>query len=403
MRTSFLAGLAALLMAAAPASADIVSGWVELAGRSPDGRPSLAPPQQDQTQRSAPALVALAAFEAANRADPRYRSWLGLAPAPGASGEAAVAQAAHDVLVSLLPAERVRLDQALELSLASIPDSAERSAGIALGTDTAAAVLKRNLFAGAEPEPYRPRSAPGEFAPPMPSLMAPWALRAQPLFLKSFDEVMPPAPPALTSERYARDLNETRTLGGIDQPGATPLAKTLASFLGGFNMDPMIERAAAAKPRLVDRARFWALVRMAQHDSNAATAAAKMKYQAWRPWNAIRNADRDDNPATTRDPLWEPVLTTPNHPEYPCGHCIASGLIATLLEPETRGPITVASDSMPWTAGMVFPDWPSFRAATSLARIQGGMHFRFSNEAGQEMGRKIALLARERFAPPLAR
>jgi hypothetical protein len=50
---------------------------------------------------------------------------------------------------------------------------------------------------------------------------------------------------------------------------------------------------------------------------------------------------------------------------------------------------------------MTFPDWASFLAATSLARIQGGMHFRFSNEAGQALGQRIGEMARARFAPPL--
>jgi hypothetical protein len=64
---------------------------------------------------------------------------------------------------------------------------------------------------------------------------------------------------------------------------------------------------------MVDRARLWALVRMAGLDANMAIAQVKMRYMTWRPLNAIRNADRDPNSETTRDPLWGPAMPTPNH------------------------------------------------------------------------------------------
>lgn len=178
----------------------------------------------------------------------------------------------------------------------------------------------------------------------------------------------------------------------MGQPGATPDARLRASFLGGFNLDAMVQSLVDAKPLLVDRARLWALIRMTQHDSNAITGIAKMRYMTWRPFNAIRNADRDDNPATERDAGWTPVLSTPNHPEYPCGHCVASATIAALLAAETDGPITVRSDATPGLAAMHFKDWPSFLEAASLARIQAGVHFRLANEAGQAAGRRIAEL-----------
>ncbi len=212
---------------------------------------------------------------------------------------------------------------------------------------------------------------------------------------------MPPPPPALSSATYAASYNETMRVGGVGQPGATPEARIAARFLGGFNLDAMVRQVAAARPRVVDRARLWALVRVAQHDANGMIAVAKMRYMTWRPYNAIRNGDRDDNPATERDANWEPVLTTPNHPEYPCGHCTMSGLMAGMLAPESKGPVSVPSDSAGYPATMTFADWPAFLRAASLARIQGGMHFRFSNDAGQAMGGRIAELARERFASPL--
>ena len=392
---------ALLATVAAPARADIVCDWIEVAGLAPDGRP-IPPPLQDQVARTAPALVALAMFEIANSVDHRYRSYAGIALARGIiDAETAVAAGAHAVLVRLRPEQKASLDQALALSLATKADDEVRRASIAWGVEVAGRI-HRDLFDGPALPPYRPNDVIGSFAPPSLPAITDWSLRAHPFFLRSIDEVMPEPPPALTSEVYARAFEETRRLGGVGQPGATPLGKTRATFLAGFNLDGMVRTIVDAKPRLVDRARLWARLRMAQHDANAMTSVAKMRYLTWRPLNAIRNADRDGNDATERDPNWIPVLPTPNHPEYPCGHCVASALVATLLAPETRGPVWVASDSMPIGVRMSFPDWPSFLDAASRARIEGGMHFRFSNEAGQRLGQRIGAIALERFAPPEA-
>lgn len=393
--------LFAIILAAAPARADVVADWAIIADRGADGR-AIAPPLQGQPERSAAALAALAMFEATNSLDPRYRSYLGLPRASGAgSAETAAATAAHGVLVHFFPERRAALDDALALSLSSIAPGAARDGGMAAGAGAAKAAIARTLFEGPETEPYRPDGAVGRYTPPELPLVPPWSMRAQFFFVRDATEVMPPPPPALTSAIYARDLNEVKRIGGIGQPGATPASLATARFLAAFNLDAMARRAAAAKPRLVDRARLWAMLRMAQFDANSMIGLAKMRYSTWRPMNAIRNADRDGNPETTRDPTWESVMRVPNHPEYPCGHCTMSSVMAGVMEPEVRGPIEVASEGSTLPVTLTFADWSAFRVAASLARIQGGMHFRFANEAGQAMGGRIAELARERFAPPL--
>ncbi len=389
------------LLMPATAHADVIESWLAIADRGPDGRP-LPPPLQGQNERTAPPVAALAMFEAVNAIDPRYVSYLKFPSADrSASQEAAAGAAAHDVLVHIYPARKASFDDALSLTLSAVPAGEAREAGLAVGHRAAEAALAHTLFSGPEPEPYRPAGEVGRFVPPILPAFAPWFMRAQPFFLKSWDEVMPPPPPPLTSERYARDFEEVHRLGGKGQPGATPESLRMAEYIADFTVDPTVHRIAAAKPHLVDRARLWALVRMAGLEANAAIAQAKMRYMTWRPLSAIRNADRDGNSATTRDSLWEPVMQTPNHPEYPCGHCGFSGVYAGVLAPETDDPVEIASDPAKTPITISFPDWGSFLAATSLARIQGGMHFRFSNEAGQALGRRVGEIARARFAPPL--
>ena len=59
----------------------------------------------------------------------------------GASADAAVAQAAHDVLVTLFPSQTAMFDAQLAVSLDAIPDSESKSEGIALGVESAAAMI----------------------------------------------------------------------------------------------------------------------------------------------------------------------------------------------------------------------------------------------------------------------
>ena len=395
--------LVAVLLIITPTAskADVVEDWLAIADRGPDGRP-LPPPLQGQNERTAPPLVALAMFEAANAIDRRYRSYLDLAPAAhSGSSEAAVVVAAHLVLTRIYPERRAKLDEAMALSLAGVQAGQARDEGLKAGIAAGEAALRRMVFAGPPLEAYRPAGEVGRFVPPALPAFAPWFMRAQPFFLRNWDEVMPPPPPPTSTKQYARDFEEVRLLGGKGRPNANADTLRMAEFMAGFTIDPTVRRIAAGKPRLVDRTRLWALVRLAGLDANAAMAQAKMRYMAWRPLNAIRNADRDDNPDTLRDPDWEPVMSTPNHPEYPCGHCGFSGVYAAVLASETAGPVEIASDTAPTPVTISFSDWPTFLAAASLARIQGGMHFRFSNEAGQALGKRVGELASARFAPPL--
>ena len=121
---------------------------------------------------------------------------------------------------------------------------------------------------------------------------------------------------------------------------------------------------------------------------------AKYAFNFWRPVTAIRNADLTGNPATPRDASWLPLGDTPMHPEYPCAHCITSAAVAAVLRGvvgEDVGEITLTSPTAPgvvrrWTR------LDDYRDEVSNARIWAGFHYRFSTEAGKDMGRKIGEL-----------
>ena len=72
---------------------------------------------------------------------------------------------------------------------------------------------------------------------------------------------------------------------------------------------------------LVDTVRLLAMGDMVSTDAGIACFDSKYHYLLWRPVTAIR---ADGNPA---DATWSPLVTTPNHPEYPSQHgCVTAAL-----------------------------------------------------------------------------
>ena len=386
------------LAAAAPTRADVISDWIEAAG-------SLFDEMRIGTGRHVPAQVALAMFEAVNAIDRRYESYLGFpkAPAP-ASPEAAAAVAAHHILKLAYPARAAMLDDSLAFSLGVVPEGPVKTAGIQIGRDAAAAVLKRPVLDAAVKIPdYRPRTAPGMYILTDLPLLPLSAYATIPWFLKSRTEVIPPAAPALASERYAKDFDEVRRLGSRSSVERTPAQTAAANFWAGNRSYLAIRLLTSRAGRsLVRNARVYALREMAINDAATATTIAKYDAAFWRPITAIRNADQDDNPATVMDPAWVPLLQTPPFAEYPCGHCIAAATTAGILEAEfgTDCALIFLDPTMPGAGRTLSPK--EYVREVSMSRIYGGVHYRFSNEAAEEMGRRVASLAVQRYMRPLS-
>jgi len=146
---------------------------------------------------------------------------------------------------------------------------------------------------------------------------------------------------------------------------------------------------------------------MAFDDAAHAMVVAKMHYNYWRPITAIRNGATDGNAATAADPAWVPLLPTPNFPEYPCGHCTVAAAIAEVMTaeagPRPAGGVRVMSQAIPMSVPQVLPSWDEWAQEVSDSRIYGGVHFRFSNEAGEQIGRRAARMVLERAMQPLPR
>jgi hypothetical protein len=143
---------------------------------------------------------------------------------------------------------------------------------------------------------------------------------------------------------------------------------------------------------VIDSARFMAFVALGLNDAFIAVLDAKYHYNFWRPITAIRNGDIDGNPATDSEATWQPIASTPMHPEYPCAHCILSGTVAGVVK-AAFGSTLIPEIAMtsPTAPGVThrFTDMTAYTEEVANARIWSGFHYRFSTRAGTEMGYQI--------------
>ena len=338
------------------------------------------------------AMMHVAMFEAVNAIDRRYQPYkLELVADKGASREAAAATAAHDVLVSLFPDERSKLEQAWQASLAKIEGDA-KAKGVELGRRAAAGLIALRTDDGSNiQESYRPFTKAGVYvhtAIPIEStsgMIKPWTM-------EKGSQFRPQPPPALESETWTRDVNEIRELGSINSKTRTQEQTEIGRFwflTGPRTYTPLVQQVAEAKKMdLLDCARLYALVSMATSDAFIAVFDAKYAYNFWRPITAIRNADLSSNATTPREASWSPLGMTPPHPEYPCAHCITAAAVAEVLK-RTAGDdlgeltLTSAGVTRKWKRVEDYSD------EVAMARIYAGFHYRFSAEAAKSMGRKI--------------
>ena len=386
---------AALLGLPAGAHADTVLDWNAIAIASATGNPF--------NQARVLATTQLAVFEAVNAIEGRYGPYLGTIVAPaGASVDAAVITAAHDVLVVMAPASVVMLDAARATSLAAIPDGSAKAGGIATGAAAAAAMLVNRFGDG---------SAPLAFYLPASSDPYQWQLTAGctasgGLFfnwsnLKTFgianaEEFHADPPPALTSPQYTRAFDEVKRVGSnssTERPqDRTDVARFYAASSPAYVMNMAARQIAVAQGRSQSHtARALALINMAISDAAVASFGTKYQYTTWRPETAIHNAEVDHNPSTDADPSWKPLIVAPCFPAYTSNHASLSGAGAEVLRRlygEGEHAITITSPAFPALV-YHYTEFKQILNDIDDARIYGGIHFRFDQDEGGRLGRAV--------------
>jgi PAP2 superfamily len=388
--------IAASLLAGPLAQADVVTNWNITAGDIAVAAKLLPPPAYRVM-----AMVQSAVYEAVNAITKRYPpDRVKLDAAPGASVEAAVAEANRATLSQLVPSQQAAIDSAYQAALSAIPTGQAKTAGLAVGEKAAAAILAWRAKDGATTgETYRPHTTAGVYVPTVIPAVPQWPQRT-PWLMTSPTQFRPSPPPPLTSEVWARDYNEIKALGSKNSTRRTAEQTAIARFWEA-TMPPIyhgVVRSVATLPGrdVTQNARLFAAVTQAMDDALIAVIDAKYHYNLWRPITAIRNGDIDGNDATEREPSWTPFIDTPMHPEYPCAHCIVSGAVGTVLHAEvgtspmptlTTTSVTAQGAARRWTT------IDAFMQEVANARIYDGVHYRTSTEVGTAMGKQIGELA----------
>src|SRR5262245_58611442 len=320
-----------------------------------------------------------------------------------ADADAAVAAAAHDVLVVRVPGQASQVQAAYDAYLAGIPDGAAKANGIAVGQAVAVDVLADRADDGFDRDPdwIQPTPGPGVFEPVAPAKPVDIKMAAvMPFVLPvgddgTVDDSFLPGPPIpLTSEEYAADFNEVKALGRKDGSSRTPEQTETAMF---WAESPVLQWTRTfgdlTRAKGLDRvetARLFAMTFVSSADSLIVCLKAKYRYLFWRPVHAIQRADTDGNPATEADAAGQ-SLPAINHPEYPSGHACGTGAIVTALRAYFgTDRIQVTMSSTVTNTTRTFPGFRAIGRDVFVARIYSGLHFRFSMGAGFNMARHVA-------------
>jgi len=393
-----------LLAASGTARADLITDWNAVAYDimhtiNVDGAPAAR----------ALAIMHVAQADAVNTIQNRHTRYAYHGKLqPDGSSEAAAASAARNALLALFPVQRPRIEEAYAANMRALPDGPSKTVGETIGAEAAAAVVaNRAADKTTVPDTYRPMTTAGVWIPTTPPITAQYA-QAKPWGFDRSDQFRPGPPPGLASAEYARDYNETKTLGGMRSAQRTPEQTEAVKFWSQPNLGLAWHQAArqlanARRLELAECARLFALLSMAHANTFIVDWDAKFHYNFWRPLTAIRNGDIDGNDSTERDAGWLPLNATPMHPEYPSQAAIQAGAISALfsavLGNNSASAVTIV-DSVDPKITRQFASIAALTEEQRMVRIWGGIHFRSSLYASDAMGRAmVAHLVNTVFRP----
>lgn len=319
------------------------------------------------------------------------------APARG-HREAAVAAAAHAVLVALVPTQAAVLDTALADDLAALGASDPRViAGRSWGQLVGQKVLALRASDGTQSAVNMPAGT--GIGVHRALFDARWR-NMTPFGIQSKAPYASAPPPALTSAEYVTAFNDVKMFGKQDGDATrNEIALFWLAEGGTVRETGMWLQAALAivEQEGTDRslsatARLLARVAMAIADSVVVSWDCKATYFTWRPFVAIREADLDGNADTQPDLTWIPRnISVGGSPEFNSGTSMFAGSAATVIEAfywPRRIPFCFATDRAP-NGPRCYSRPLEAAIEAGRSRIYQGIHFQFSNQDARDNGRRI--------------
>jgi hypothetical protein len=355
------------------------------------------------------AMLHIAMFDAVNSIESEYERYHVRVPAhPAASAEAAAAQAAHDVLVALLPSGQADFDAALQNRLAKL-HGWRTAQGVAVGKRAARAIIDWRTGDGSEqPNPsYLPPALPGWWQPAVPGQVAAFVNfgDVEPFGLLTPTQYLPERPPFLNSAEYAADFEQVKELGSLTSATRTEDQTLVGKLFAGAGYTPAFPFAVwnnvardvgrSQHLSLIKTARLFAMLNASIHDGLQTSHTSKHAYGLWRPVTAIRRAAEDMNDLTTADAGWTPLVPTPPYPSHPSNlTCVSASAARSLVR-------LLHTDAIPFTVTWTgtggnpnvtrsYATFSQLAEESGLARVYAGIHFLFELSASHASCAQVA-------------
>lgn len=323
----------------------------------------------------------------------------------GSSSEtAAVATAAHDVLLHYNPGAGAALDAQLATTLAGVPDGAAEDRGARAGERAAARMIASRSGDGYGDTTIHYTLPPGigvwQPVPPATDMLGAWLGSVRPLVIKH--PVRVDGPDRLTSADYTTDYNEVKMLGSMTSAIRSQAQADTAVF---FNTNPAIMQGDAlirnleSNPESLEQtAWLFAALHGAMADSVIRCWQLKRDVGFWRPFQAVAGAADDGNPDTQPESGWTSYLSTPPYSDYVTGHGCLTGsaveVIRTVLGEDTQ--LELRSLSLTG-AVRTYPTLTALEYDALNSRIWGGLHFRDAMSDGYSIGHQTARMVMKRL------
>jgi hypothetical protein len=298
---------------------------------------------------------------------------------PRPSVIAAITQASVDALTYVWPADSAAL-RAMAAEFLSQNrrnnQNEDEEAGAAAGAAAAATIIERAKtdrffvpWTGTVPAgPGNWYSSANPPAPPVAATLG----QARTFLVRSGSQFRPEPPPDFNSPQFLAAVAEVRHFADTRTTRQDSLAKFWAFPTGTYTpFGYWNEEAArlAIRYRLseITTAHLFALMNMAAADAVITSHDTKYTYWLLRPSQA--------------EPAIQLAIGLPNFPSYMSNHAALSGCMARIIGawfPSERARLDDLADE------------------AAMSRLYAGIHYRFDNETGLRVGRRIAWWALER-------
>ena len=374
-------------------------------------------------------MMHIAMHDALSAINGRYETYAFDGPVSEASPISAATQAAFAIAADQYPDQRDRFEELRDRWLHEIADKKQLRNGISLGDVAASAILTGRQGDGWDQEAeYRWHPmAPGVYAefqehsgtPQGFVFGAGWA-KARGFALESPAQFRAPPPPEISSDAYTRAFDEVKEVGRFQSMRRTPDQTHIALWWKEFveNSHNRLARELIAKEDLPlqQAVRLLALLNMGVFDGYVSSFDNKFHYNHWRPYTAIRWADKDGNPNTKPEMTW---TNTHRHtyafPSYPSAHGTAcAAAMAAFADVfgddysfrmripmvDIAGPFSGKIEMHPPTR-----DFQTFSEAAmqcGLSRVYLGIHFRYDSVEGVRLGEAVGRNVVENYLRPKA-